>query len=113
MLFFIVPAYNEATNIPLLFQAIGSSMKALNRPYIVVIVNDGSTDGTKELVESYLERLPIVLINHAGNKNVGEVFEIEEPQCLVTGNLSAAQNALPQFSNASVAVCVKHLCRHG
>lgn len=73
-IFFIIPAYNEAENIPLLVESIDSKMKKMDLSYTIVIVNDGSTDGTKELVESYEGRFPIVLINHPKNKNVGEVF---------------------------------------
>lgn len=74
MLFFIIPAYNEAKNIPLLLESIDSKMRAVGCAHTIVIVNDGSTDGTKELIESYGKRFPIVLLNHAKNMNVGGVF---------------------------------------
>ena len=49
-------------------------MKDLKFSYRIVVVNDGSTDGTRELVESYKAKYPITLLNHDTNKNVGEAF---------------------------------------
>ena len=44
----VVPAYNEAQNVPILHQAISSSLRRLGRPYEIVVVDDGSRDGTYE-----------------------------------------------------------------
>ena len=74
MIFFVIPAYNEKENIRFLLESISKKMEALKHSYRMVIVNDGSTDGTKELVESYKAKYPITLLNHSTNKNVGEVF---------------------------------------
>jgi dolichol-phosphate mannosyltransferase len=57
-----------------LIESISKKMDEIGRPYRLVVVNDGSTDGTKELVESYAKRFPITLLNHDANKNVGQVF---------------------------------------
>lgn len=74
MIFFIVPAYNEVKNMQQLIESVSKKMGEIGRPYRLIVVNDGSTDGTKELVESYVNRFPITLLNHDTNKNVGQVF---------------------------------------
>lgn len=74
MIFFIIPAYNEVKNMQQLIESVSKKMDEIGRPYKLVVINDGSTDGTKELVESYAKRFPITLINHDTNKNVGQVF---------------------------------------
>lgn len=74
MIFFIIPAYNEVKNMEQLIKSISKKMDEIGRPYRLVVVNDGSTDGTRELVESYAKRFPITLLNHDTNKNVGQVF---------------------------------------
>ncbi len=74
MLFFIIPAYNEEKNISSLLESVGKKMAELGLPYRMVVVNDGSVDRTRGIVESYKNKLPIVLINHEANKNVGQVF---------------------------------------
>ena len=61
-------------NIQQLIESVSKKMDEIGRPYRLVVVNDGSTDGTKELVESYANRFPITLLNHDTNKNVGQVF---------------------------------------
>jgi glycosyltransferase involved in cell wall biosynthesis len=42
----IVPAKNEENNLPVLVERLFSALVQLNRPFEVIIVNDGSTDGT-------------------------------------------------------------------
>ena len=74
MLFFAIPIYNEEQNIPYLLESIGKKMNELKIPYKLVIVNDGSTDNTKEIIQSYENKFPIKLLNHTTNKNVGGVF---------------------------------------
>ena len=50
-------------------------MEEIKSSYKLIVVNDGSTDHTKELVESYKNKFPIILLNHATNRNVGQVFK--------------------------------------
>ena len=42
----VVPLYNEADNLPGLHEELVRSLGALGRPYEVILVDDGSTDGT-------------------------------------------------------------------
>jgi glycosyltransferase involved in cell wall biosynthesis len=44
----VVPIYNEVENIPLLHQAIATVMQQLGRPWELILVNDGSRDGSTE-----------------------------------------------------------------
>src|SRR5690606_34317688 len=37
-------------------------------------VNDGSKDRTREVAEEYAKRMPVEIINHSPNQNVGAVF---------------------------------------
>ncbi len=48
----VVPIYNEAENIPLLHAGISRVMAAIGRPYEVILVNDGSTDGSTEALSA-------------------------------------------------------------
>jgi glycosyltransferase involved in cell wall biosynthesis len=46
----IVPVYNEAENLPLLVPALFTTLHNLNANFEVIIVNDGSTDNTADVV---------------------------------------------------------------
>ncbi|MEA2098382.1 MAG: glycosyltransferase family 2 protein [Patescibacteria group bacterium] len=47
----IIPAYNEAENLPLLCGEIATVMENITNSYEIIIVNDGSNDKTQETIE--------------------------------------------------------------
>ncbi|WP_017294762.1 glycosyltransferase family 2 protein [Geminocystis herdmanii] len=48
----VIPIYNEAENIPLLISAITNSLKDTNFTYEIICVDDGSIDGSIEVLRS-------------------------------------------------------------
>jgi glycosyltransferase involved in cell wall biosynthesis len=44
----VVPVYNEAENVPLLAKSLDDTLSKLGRSYEILLVDDGSTDGTWE-----------------------------------------------------------------
>lgn len=48
----VVPVYNEEQAIPLFYKEITKTMSALNEPYEVIFVNDGSRDKSVEIVKN-------------------------------------------------------------
>ena len=65
-------AYNEEVLIASFLERAVSLMEANIRDWEIVIVNDGSTDRTPEIIARYADREPrIRLINHDKNLNVG------------------------------------------
>jgi len=46
----VIPAYNEAENLPFLCDEIKEVLKNITENYEIIIINDGSTDKTKEVV---------------------------------------------------------------
>ena len=51
----VVPFYNEAGSIEELYRRIVAVMDGLGRPYEMVFVNDGSEDGTEEILDRLAE----------------------------------------------------------
>ena len=72
----IIPAYNEVNNIKNLFYEI-NEIKKINKLIEIIIVNDGSTDGTKlELEKLNLEYDNFVnIINLSRNKGYGHAIK--------------------------------------
>ncbi len=66
------PCYNEENNIQRLLQNAVSVIPALVDKYQIIIVNDGSKDGTKEVAESLAKQYKnIEVISHQVNRGYG------------------------------------------
>jgi glycosyltransferase involved in cell wall biosynthesis len=66
----VVPLYNEAGIVPQLFERIGGVVERLHSEYDyeIVLVNDGSADGTAAAIRREMERRPhVVLVNLSRN----------------------------------------------
>ena len=67
----VLPAYNEEKNLPGLLARIRTAMTAAVISYEVIVVDDGSTDQTRELAEQWAERMPVRLYRHHQNQGLG------------------------------------------
>ncbi len=54
----VIPVYNEVENIPLLLERLEEALKGMGKDFEVVIVDDGSTDGTTETLKRLKARYP-------------------------------------------------------
>ncbi len=63
MISIIIPAYNEEEAIAEVMDQIIETMKATDYQWELIVVNDGSKDRTREIVEGYAEK-GVKLVNH-------------------------------------------------
>jgi dolichol-phosphate mannosyltransferase len=70
-LFVLLPCYNEAKALPFLFDSMLSMASHIHMEHIIVVINDGSTDGTAVVAGAWSDRLNIVTINHPSNMGLG------------------------------------------
>jgi dolichol-phosphate mannosyltransferase len=73
-LFFALPAFNEENDLANLLAAFEQQMEASGFQFHVVIVDDGSTDGTLRVIREWSSRMPIDVVQHAINRGLGETI---------------------------------------
>ncbi len=72
----VAPIYNEVGNIPELHRRISTVMETVGEPWELVMVNDGSTDGSAELLETlYAENPAHVRVVHF-SRNFGHQMAV-------------------------------------
>jgi len=52
----VIPLYNEEESIPHLYEKLTEALEAYGKPYEVIIVDDGSTDGSYPLLRQIAEK---------------------------------------------------------
>lgn len=72
MIVVTLPAYNEEESLPLLLKRVKESMEENHFEYRVLVVNDGSTDGTARVVDELKGSMPLERIDHDVNRGLGE-----------------------------------------
>ncbi len=72
MIWIFLPAYNEGVAFPKLLPKIAIALEEKQYPYRIVVVNDGSTDNSAEVLESFQQQMPLDVITHPINRGLGE-----------------------------------------
>lgn len=68
----ILPAHNEKENLPVLTKEISDYMAELAWDYEIIVVNDGSTDGTKEVIDNLQKNdSHVKAVHHPKNRGYG------------------------------------------
>lgn len=69
----VIPVYNVKDYI---IDAINSVIKQTIKPYEVLIVNDGSTDGSEKLIDDNFKDIPYIKVIHTKNQGLGEARNV-------------------------------------
>jgi dolichol-phosphate mannosyltransferase len=74
LIVFVVPAYNEEKNIGRLLEDLHAHLSSTGIRYKVIVVDDGSRDGTLEVLRLKIHTHPVEIISYKPNRGVGEAF---------------------------------------
>lgn len=111
----LLPAHNEADNLPTLVGEIDATMRVVARPYEIVVVNDGSSDNTAQVLSELALRYPAMSIAHM-HKQSGQSaalsagFDLARGDVVVTldadlqNDPSDIPNLLTELEHADVAI---------
>jgi glycosyltransferase involved in cell wall biosynthesis len=72
----VVPVYNEEQNIPLLYQAVIDALAPLNQTWELILVNDGSKDGSTAALATLYKRDPLHVRVIEFRRNFGQTAAI-------------------------------------
>jgi len=73
-IFVVLPAFNEEQALPHLLDSLIENLSDDRRDYSIIVVNDGSTDRTGEVVDSYGARHSIIALHNQNNKGLAETI---------------------------------------
>ncbi len=74
MIYFLMPAYNEETEIGSRLKNIARLMAQKDFQFEIWVVNDGSDDQTMKILEEVSREIPIHVLNHQKNQGIGVAF---------------------------------------
>jgi glycosyltransferase involved in cell wall biosynthesis len=120
---FVVPAYNEALNVPRLLADLESRPALWRDGGRVLLVDDGSSDGTAEVAEAHSGGLPVEVLRQDSNQGAGRAFDrgfrraldLAGPEDLVvtleadtTSDLDALEDMIAAAEHADLVLASVH-----
>jgi glycosyltransferase involved in cell wall biosynthesis len=92
----IMPAYNEVENIDGCINGVVEALSKNGEPFEIIVVDDGSTDGTPERVRKLLETEDkVLLVGHP--HNMGKTEAIKSGLARASGNIIVLMDADQQY----------------
>ena len=90
-IFYILPSYNEALNLNTLLSNFKKFFKSKNINVLIVIVDDGSTDNSIKIIETFIKKnntkkFNIKIIKHKKNLGLGKALKTGFSYCFSKGN---------------------------
>jgi dolichol-phosphate mannosyltransferase len=110
MIYVLLPAYNEASALPLLLQDIRRVQWPEGEAYAVVVVDDGSTDSTLAACRACWGDMPLEVICHGRNLGLGAAMMTGLKHCISRSQEGDAIVAMDADNTHSPLLIPKMVC---
>ena len=105
----IIPVYNEAQNLPILYDSIQKTLKANKNIWEVIFIDDGSTDDSFDVLRSLVEKDPEHVRVVAFRRNFGQTAAITAGIDHAQGEIIVLMDADLQNDPADIPVLLAKL----
>src|SRR5689334_7488215 len=95
----IIPAFNEALRLPLSLERIAEYIRQSGRETEVLVVDDGSSDATAQVADSFYNRIPLLRVIPNGT-NRGKGYSVRH-------GMLEAQGDIVLFSDADLSAPIE------
>ena len=85
MISVVVPVYNEEKNLPLLMDRLETALRNAGQPYEIIFVDDGSRDGSLEILKGFVGRAGVRVLELT--RNYGQHSAIMSGFSVVRGDI--------------------------
>jgi dolichol-phosphate mannosyltransferase len=75
VIYVLIPAYNEETQLPQMLANLVKTLGELENQYHIIVVDDGSSDNTDKALSEFNSRIPIQILTHPTNLGVSSAFK--------------------------------------
>lgn len=71
----VLPAYDEERALPPLVESLMENLGEIGKDFAILIVNDGSRDGTGALIDTLSKTLPVIPLHNDPNRGLAETIK--------------------------------------
>jgi glycosyltransferase involved in cell wall biosynthesis len=104
----VVPVYNELLNVPLLYEQLVAVLPQLERPWEILFIDDGSTDGSREAMDDLAASDSRVKVVHF-RRNYGQTAAMHAGLQLAEGDVIVTLDGDLQNEPADIPMMVRKL----
>lgn len=104
----VIPIYNERENLEPLLQSLDDSLKKLGRSYEILAVDDGSTDGSWEVLREATSRYPALRAIRL-RRNFGQTAAMSAGFDHARGRVVVTMDADLQNDPADISLLLEHI----